>query len=290
MSIITKIKKLSIPLWSIPIFLLLLIILGYGLFITQLGFYQDDWYLMWDLHRFGPSIYLKSFAGERPFLAGVYILTTSLIGESALRWHIFSLFTKWLAVLAGWWALRVLWPQHTRQVTWIAALFAIYPGFHQHYLAVTYSQYYLVMAAFLVSIGAMLKAIRQPLWRWPLTLLALAGSVFSLVSTEYFFGLELLRPVLLWLVLSEQPRTIRERMRLTLIHWTPYLLATVAFAIWRMFFYESTKYTEPKLILRVAANPITGILNFLHTVIQDGIDVREQTQGEQLRGIRPSSF
>ncbi len=264
-------RKLSFNAWTIPFALLMIIILGFGLFIRGLGFFQDDWYLAWMGHHYGPQIYISFFSDSRPFLAMSYMLTTKLIGTSTLAWQIFNLAMKWLAVLAAWWALRLLWPMRIKEVTWIAILLAIYPGFKQHYLAVVYSNVYLALAAFFFSLGAMLLAIRQPRWRWPLTALALLAAVFNLVTTEYFFGLELFRPIFLWMILGEQTRIWRKRVRLTFLYWAPYLAATAAFLIWRVFFFTSYMYGA-ELATNLNQNPLVTVQNIFQILIQDALE------------------
>ena len=266
-----SLHKTVFKTWTIPIALFILTVIGFGLLIRGLGFYQDDWYLMWIGHHFGPLVFISHFKDTRPFLAGIYIMTTQLVGESMFNWQVFALLTRWLAVFTAWWALRLLWPKHTQEVTWIAFLLAVYPGFKQHYLAVVYSNVYIALAAFFFSLGAMLLAIRMPRWRWPLTILALLAAIFNLVTTEYFFGLELFRPIFLWIIFSEQPRRWRERVRLVLLHWAPYLAAAVAFLAWRIFFSNSQMY-GPKLVERLAASFTTTAFNQLQIIIQDAFE------------------
>ena len=50
----------------------------------------------------------------------------------------------------------------------------------------------------------MIKAVRHPSRYWVYTILAWIGMMYSIFSVEYFFALELLRPVLLWLVIREE--------------------------------------------------------------------------------------
>src|SRR5512139_788475 len=142
------INKLSFPFWSVSIALLVLVILGFGLLIPWIGFYQDDWYLVWYSHIYGPQFFIGFFSRMRPLLAGIYMLTTELVGISATNWQVFALLTRWLTVLAAWWSLLMIWPKYTRQVTWIAFLFAVYPAFKQHWISVVYSQVYIMMAAY----------------------------------------------------------------------------------------------------------------------------------------------
>ena len=86
--------------------------------------------------------------------AWTYILTTPFLGTAPINWHVFTLLLRWLAVLGMWWALRGLWPNKTRQVTWMALLFAVYPVFFQQPIAVAYSQHFITYALFFLSDAA----------------------------------------------------------------------------------------------------------------------------------------
>ena len=137
----------------VPIFLLGLTLLAYAPLIFSLGFYWDDWPLIWFGHLLGSQGYLEVLAGDRPFLAGVYFFSTSILGDSPLQWHIFGIITRWVVTLSAWWALSKLWKNKPQQVFWIAALFAVYPGFKQQPISVIYSNGYLLLIAFFLSFG-----------------------------------------------------------------------------------------------------------------------------------------
>jgi hypothetical protein len=269
--------KPTFKIKTVPFALLALVILCFGLLITGMGFYQDDWYLVWMGRHYGPQIYISFFEGSRPLLAAIYMLTTQLIGSSMLAWQIFALLTRWLAVITAWWALRLLWPKHTQEVTWMAVLLAIYPAFKQHFVSVVYSNTYIALIATFFSFGAMLMAIRQPRRFWLWTIASLLAGIFSMVTTEYFFGMELFRPVLLWITFAEAPDpsqqliSRRKRLRLTLIHWAPYLAATAAFLIWRVFFFTSYMY-GPKMAEDLAQYPLATVFHILQTLIQDAFE------------------
>ncbi len=185
-----------------PLALFILCAVAFVPLVHRLGFYWDDWPSIWFLHMWGPGGYRESFAVDRPLLAWIFMLTTPLMGKSPLNWQVLSIFARFLASLAWWWTLRGVWPKFPRQVLWVAMLFAVYPGFSQQYIAVTYSNGFLVFALFIFSLGSMVWAYRRPRWLWPLMAASLAASAFSMFTTEYFFGLELLRPALLWIVLQ----------------------------------------------------------------------------------------
>jgi hypothetical protein len=83
----------------------------------------------------------------------------------------------------------------------------VYPGFTQQWIAVIYGQAFFLRGAVLFDWADGLAGAAAPRSVETLKialerLLALALSGFTMFSTEYFFGLELLRPVLLWLVFT----------------------------------------------------------------------------------------
>ena len=257
---------------SVPFALLLLCVLGFGLLVPWLGYYQDDWLIIWLARSFPARIMIESFAHERPFFAAIYTLTTKLLGDSPLVWQIFGLFSRWLAALAAWWGLSVIWPKHTRQTTWIAFLFAIYPSFKEQYIPVSFSQLFLLLALIFFSFGAMIQAIRQPGRRWLLNVLALLSAAFSMFSAEYFFGLELLRPIFLWFVHGEQTVSLKERLKRTLLSWLPYLLVVFSFLFWRLFIFKFPTY-EPKLAQRMQTDSRTTVIRLAQTIVQDAFDM-----------------
>lgn len=256
-----------------PLALLILCLVSYLPLIYRLGFYWDDWPSIWFHHLWGPRGFLQGFASDRPSLAWVFMLTTSLLGESTLGWQIFALLTRWLASLAFWWLLRGIWHNSKSQIFAAAALFAVYPGFSQQYIAVTYSNAFLVMTLALFSLGSMVWTIRLPRWRWLLFVASLIAQAASLAMTEYFYGWEALRPLLLWL--AQHPRSEkkpRARLRDTLWHWAPYLLVGLPFFIDRLFFHKTPR-GEIVLFNQLSTNPVATLTSLLQTLIKDFYEV-----------------
>ena len=222
------------PIWTVPLALLGVCALSYGSMASRMGIYQDDWFITFFRHYLGPSSLVEAFAIDRPLLGWMHWATTGLVGESLLSWQLFGIFTRWLSCLALWWALRGLWTQKDLEVTAVVMLFAVYPGFQQQYIAITYSSGFIVLAAFLASLGSMLWALRRPRWFWFLYLGSLALDGFGMFAAEYFFGLELLRPLMLWLVLGEEKGDLRKRLVRVFLYWIPYLFLMLIFLAWRV--------------------------------------------------------
>ena len=181
-------KKIVFQSWTVPFALIVVCLASYGTMMSKLGFYWDDWSIAYYIHFLGPSSFLEAFAVDRPLLAWSYILTTSLLGESPTNWQAFAIVTRWLSCVAFWWTLKGLWPHKIKQVTLITLLFAVYPGFKQQYVAITYGNAFLVYALFLISLGMMIWAFRKPRFFWLLYLISILISGYSLFTAEYFFG------------------------------------------------------------------------------------------------------
>ncbi len=264
--------------WSAPLALLAICLVCYLPAINRLGYYWDDWPTMWFLHAWGPSSFLHGFAEDRPFLAWIYMTTTSLLGDSILKWQLFGVFTRWLAATSLWWTLRALWPRYNSLAIWASLLFAVYPGFMQQYISVTYSNAFLVFSLFLVSLGTMLHAYRNPRRFWPLYGVSLLLAGASLFISEYFFGLELARPILLWIALapSQSQRGAAPSppppWRKIALGWLPYLLLVMVFVIWHTQFHDTPR-AQIILFEQLASQPLATIGFTMLTIAQDFLEL-----------------
>jgi hypothetical protein len=260
-------KNISKPAKAVLLFGLCY--LSYGLLIPWLGYIQDDWYQVWFGRAFGVSVWPEYYAGERPFIAWLYMLTTPLIGQDATAWQLFALFSRWCASLMTWWLLRLYLPGRERWSYWGAILFSIYPGFRQHYAAVIYSHYFLQYCIQIFSIGSMYLALHHPkrTWLWGASLVA---ALVSLFTSEYFFGLELFRPIAIWIaLLSVEPGLkICKVLQKTVLLWLPYLAVLVTFLIWRLLIFRFPTY-QPIFLPDAGHNLFSVGLRLIQTITLD---------------------
>lgn len=266
-----------------PFGLLLLCILGYGLLMPWLGFYYDDWPFAWITHRLGPAEFFPAFSMFRPFLAPIFFITTSVFAENPFAWQVFGLAVRLVASLAVWWSLCQIWPKHTRQAGWVAMFFAIFPGFSQQWISLTHTNQELIPLVFyLLSLGWMARAARSG-HAWQPVVAALAFTVLGVFPTEYFLSLELLRPVILWIVLSDEHLTPRKRLSQTLLRWLPYLAILIANMAWLVFYHRSPAYSSyPVTSLHTLSNNptafiIQGIEDIIQTIATAGFSSWTQT-------------
>ena len=274
----------SFPSWSIPIALLVLTLISYGLRALGLGFYWDDWPYLWFFHRFGPAGITSAFQGDRPFLSFIYITSLSLFGDSSQAWQLFAIFARWLCSVGLWWTFSLTWPQYKNKAAWAVMLYTVYPGFTQQWIAVIYGQAFFLFSALFFSLGVSLWLVRNRqrlsrVWMIAGTLLALALSYFNMFSTEYFFGLELLRPVLMWIVIADQESGAREQpaekpgrlwrqIRQAVLFWLPYLALMIIFVVWRLLIHPFTGY-KLSTLQGMQTSLLSQLGKLVLTIIQD---------------------
>lgn len=256
---------------SLPLVSLLLLLLTFGVMIPVLGLYWDDWPVIAAARLKDISSFWEFYSGERPFSAWTYILTIPMLGTHPIAWHIFTLILRWLSVLTMWWALIGLWPGRKREVTWTALLFAIYPVFTQQPVAVAFNQHWMTFTLYFVSLGAMIYSLRKPRWFWLFFILALATEMIHVLTMEYFWGLELLRPVILWFMVSEQTQALKDRFRKTLYYWLPYLgVLIIGFWLRMTVFVDLAKDpNRPDLLYSLVNQPVSTLLRLAQLAIQD---------------------
>lgn len=281
--------KKYLTIRTVPAALLLVCILAFGLLIPWLGFYFDDWPVI-TLARLQPvSAFWKFYSFDRPFSAWTFILTIPLLGTRPLVWHIFTLIIRWIAVILMWWTLKGIWPRQSRAVTWMAILFAIYPVFDQQPIAVAYNQHWMIYALFFLSMGLMVQANRRPKWFIPLTGMSLLTAAIHMASMEYFIGLELLRPYVLWIILQEKIPNNRQRISAALKQWLPYLLILIVYVVYRLFFFKlgGSDPNNPALLYNLVSQPISASIHLIQIAFQDFINL---IASSWYRTVDPVSF
>jgi hypothetical protein len=273
--------------WTTALVLLLLSVVSYGPLIPWLGFYWDDWPAMWVLHSLGGEGIKAYTAADRPFLGWLYAVTMPALGESPLSWHLFAIVTRWLSAAAAWWCLRGLWPERPREIAAMACLFTIYPGFTLQPIAWCHSHVFLELGIAVLSLGAMVWAHRLHYWYWPLMITAISSAAVTMMVSEYFVGLELLRPVLLWVVLSAVSRTGARVFAAILKSWLPFVAVLALYLVWRLvLFHPSGVNDQSKVLQIIQGSPFIYLLHRLYAITSDlveaGIVAWARTAGADL--------
>lgn len=270
---LSKIKNWLKSYRATPFVLFILTFLSYGLFITAAGYIMDDWYIVWFGHAFGAAQYPAYFSSDRPLMGYFYTVVSTLLGgaEKPIIWNLFSLLMRWLCTCALWGMLNTLWPNAKRQNTWVALLAAVFPGYTMYSLFVVYSFFYVCLAGFFFSITLLIKAIQEPKHFWPYYLLSFIITAYSIAASEFFFGLELVRIIILWIVVARQYSGFWLRVWKTFKYWSLYFLFFIGFAIWRTFFYSSA-YHEFTLLDQLKTQKVHFFISTLQTIYQSAVE------------------
>jgi hypothetical protein len=267
--------KTRLKTWTVPILLLILVGISFGLLIPTLGYYWDDWPSLMIYKIQGLDGFRQFFALDRPTTYLSYDLLMPLLGTNAAAWQIFSLSFRWLSAVLIWWLCRRMWPETEELAILAGAFFAVYPVFRQQSIALTYHQLWMEFAFFLFSLVGMVEAVRCPRRYWVWTGLAVGGLLLNFLISEYFLGTELVRPILLWVLISRVAgkQAIPQRLKRTLLHWTPYLVFLGLYLIWRFKIMElpGPDRNSPELLLALITTPVAAILKLAQMAIQDFI-------------------
>ena len=244
----TDFKAYTQSPWIVPLILLVVSVLAYGLLVPGLGFYWDDLPYALVYQRFGPGGYPEFVAPDRPYSAWVFMGLTWLLGDNPTGYHIFGLLLYWLCAVLFWILIRNIWPQHHKEALWAALLFAVYPGFLGQPTTIIYNHHFTAMALYLFSLIGTVKAVKlsaqdrgwRNVWRWHL--LAVLATALSQFTIEYYIGWEAVRVMAVWISFARHNPGIKQHLGKSLLHLVPYWLVTFVFLVWRVFIFSFPTY------------------------------------------------
>jgi len=244
---------------------------------NRLGFYRDDWYMLWSANARGANSIIDLFSIDRPFMGFTYGLTYRLLGNSPLPWQLYAFALKTLGAMALYGIVRLMWPGQKRAVISAALIFLVYPGFLQQPNAATLTNQLLSLTSELVSIYLSgLAILSQPKWtRYALIIPSALLGLLNFMLYEYMLGLEVLRLCVLWLVLQRAGDVeLRSRFRRLLSNWWPYLAVLAGFLVWRLGFFKSGRVgtNQTSILTSFLNNPRDSLVHLGLESIMDPIE------------------
>ena len=212
--------------------------------------------MSWIRYQLGFEAMTKYFSTNRPVWALLYQITTRIFPYTPIYWQVFALFWRWLGAAVLWGIVKELFPQREKFALTLAMLFLLYPGFNQQWVSYLYSHFFIVLFFFLLSQYLMLRGKTIP---------ALIFSALNLWMMEYFFVLELIRPLIIWTTLRDVSAP-RERIKRTLSLWTPYLAVFSLAVLSRIFIFNNQIY-QFSLKDELVKAPLETILTLAKNVL-----------------------
>lgn len=266
-----KLSKIDLAEFAGPLLASAVCIFCFGFLLSRLGFFQDDWHHVFYAYWQGAEGLQRFLLTDRgPFSWPVYAALFRILGFAPSNWHWSLMLIRALTVWAFWLSARRIWPGSSGITAWLAVIFAVYPIFTLQPLAVAYSLHWTMYLVFMLSILAMLESLRRPRGAVVLTATALFLQVIHLALIEYFSGLELARPILLWLALRGADS--RQRLRQALRRAMPYLAVWVLYVAYRssyavVFGYD--RFQTLNTLTGLVASPMQSLVTVVQSALQD---------------------
>ncbi len=273
-----------------PGLLLGICLLAFGLQTPWLGYYLDDWIILAAYRAGGANgLFLYSFLDNRPLVFWTWWAGFQVLGSAPFGWQVWTLFWRFLTALAAWLALRALWPQQARRALWAALLFAVYPLFFQQPSALTYSFHWFCFFLYCISLYWMIRAAREPQRYLLFSSLAILANAIQLFSSEFYAGLELLRPLVLTFVMLEGAPPLRRRLARAALHWAPYAALFCGYLAWRLVFMPTpgVDRNTPGVLYGLLTSPLSTLAALAAMVLQD---LAEGLAGVWYRTVQASVF
>lgn len=256
--------------------LLIIIIAGiaYLPLVSQLGYLNDDWYLMYDMQVKDASFFHEIFGIDRPGRALAMIPLFSMFGFNPLWYHLSAFFFRAFGGVFVFWTMRMAWGERRHFFALITGLlFTVYPGFLSMPNAIDYQSHILGLFLATLSVALTVKAVLST--DRTQRILFIAASIFTgwayLSQMEYFIGIEAFRfAVIMILLWREADQTFWQKALQIVKVGLPFLLIAAGFLIWRLFFFESERRaTDVSLqVTQIFTDPLIALW-WLNYLIQD---------------------
>ena len=232
-----KIKDISQDKFTFPAILLLISIVSYGLLSPWMKFFHDEYSILWFHHR-AKDVSLF-FEGNRPFLAYIYTPFLNLLGTNSYVWSLFSVLSRWFHALCLYWLVKEIWPDDQQLAILTSLLCIVYPAFQAQFASMIFGILFLLFAFFLLSLLFTIKVLNGGENQSYLLIISLFLSSINLISSEYFFSLEILRYVIIYLYLFWDKDNYS--LKVFLRKASAYILVFVSIIWWR--FYQQGRET-----------------------------------------------
>ena len=221
--------------YSILLFLIALVTYGYQLF--SMGFYWDDWQAVFLSTFSDPGVLWDYFAYDRPFSAWTYAISFPFLPMLPLVWQLFTLLLRWLTSICFYAFFSRIWPEFKHQFGWVCALLLVFPGFTLQPVSVAFNQHFLTFFLFSLSLLLMVLAVqKRKIW---LIAPAVILDLIQMFTMEYFAGLEVVRPFILFFLLNKSNEKSSQIVKKVFINWLPYLLGFGIYILFRFVYYPA---------------------------------------------------
>lgn len=255
--------------WSVFLVFLSIGILAYGGMTPSLGFYGDEWHMVYEFFtRQGEGLARYFYFDAHPTVTWIYAISFQFLGVNPLLWQWYGIFLRVISVFCFWLLLDRVWPEQRLETFFAASIFAVYPYFTMQAMAVAYFEVWLSYAVLWLSIYCSVRVMQEPqkiiLWG----VLSLVFKGIHLFTSEYTWGTELMRFGFL-LCSSRQPSA--KHFRMAFVSSFIYLALSAVMFFWRSFVYASpvAGRADAVLVQKLLENPVDTVWGVLLLLLPD---------------------
>lgn len=226
------------------IFILVLVgisAIAYLPLVSRFGYFNDDWYLMYDVRAQGAQFFHEIFSSDRPGRAFLMIPLFSLFGSNPIYYNISAYLFRLFGGMILFWILRMIWPKKYFLPGMGSIFFTIYPGFLSQTNAIDYQSHIVALALGLLSVALTVKLffVHDPKQRVFLILASILAGWASLSQMEYFIGIEAFRFGCIAVIVWREPHTsIWQSLKNAILKYLPLVAVPAGFLIWRVAFFQ----------------------------------------------------
>jgi hypothetical protein len=244
-----------------PILFFFLIILSYGVLVPEMGFAGDDWTLIWDSYRIDEFNMIKF----RPLVVLIYQILRNVLLPIPYQWFMAAIVFRYIGGLVVYYLFKELFLDYENFAELFALLYSIYPGCIVGYMPVHMIAPILQPFFLFFSFYLMVLWLRKRNTHNIILVISYISAALNLILTEYFFFLELLRPIIICIVVGhmKEKKQIKDIFRI----WFPYLIIFIVGLIWRGSFLGKTNPYNVSLIYDFINSPLPTIQYFAKTLI-----------------------
>ncbi len=258
--------------WFYPLSLLLVAFVTYGLMIPHMGFYWDDWESVYLTYLHNNAVWFSYYA-ERPLSVLPYLALFPVGKMTPILWQILSIVLRFLGVLFFYLTLSTAWPKRVIQNRLIGILLLVFPGYLLQPVSAAFIQHFSVFLTFSISLYLTVQAIKHRQRFWLLMSLSVIFGVAQCFMMEYFVGLEIIRPILIWCMLRvAKDKELVTDIGRTLLIWLPFVMGVSAFILWRLVYLPAHIQFDPNtpvLLKTILSSPKEGLSELVNKALLD---------------------
>jgi len=239
-----------------------------------LGYYNDDWYLIYAGVSQGAEKFHDVFAIDRP-LRGYFVgWMFELFGVNPWLYSLGAFLMRCLSALGLLWILRIIWPEERKTIYAAVILFIVYPGFLDQPNAIDFQSHLWGFALAILSIGCTLQAITtsKKQNKAIFIVLSLVTQILYLMLMEYYIGLEGLRVLLIAYLSWKQDHVDLAKLAWRIfLRYLPSFLVSLGFLFWLTQIFQVQRQTVnvDTMLGYIMENPLKRLIGLFINLLKD---------------------